>query len=128
MILAAYGDERSEEELSRLLKSRDVGTRARNVTFLERIGYHVKYGPTDLETVKQELAAGRYVIAFVQADFLSWANFGGLHAIVVVEQVFDNEIMIHDPAQPTGPQRVERDEFLLAWEEFDCTAAVVWRE
>lgn len=84
--------------------------------------------PLILRQLGKELAARRYVIAFVQADFLSWTNFGGLHAIVVIEQVSDKEIMIHDPAQPTGPQRIDRTEFLLAWEEFDNTAAVVWRD
>ncbi|NJM40416.1 MAG: hypothetical protein HC853_06450 [Anaerolineae bacterium] len=71
MVLASYGEEYSEDELSQLLKSRDFGTHARNITFLERIGYRVQFGPTSIETVRQELALGHCVIAFVLADFLS---------------------------------------------------------
>jgi ABC-type bacteriocin/lantibiotic exporter with double-glycine peptidase domain len=127
MILASYGEEYSEDELSKLLKSRDFGTHAPNVRFLERIGYRVHFGSSDLETVQRELALGHRVIAFVLADFLAWAKFSGLHAVVVVEQIFETEMTIHDPAEDHGPQTVSREEFLLAWGEFDNSAAFIWR-
>lgn len=57
MVLASYGEEYSEEDLSTLLKSRDFGTHARNIKFLERIGYRVRFGPSTLEVIERELAA-----------------------------------------------------------------------
>ena len=128
MILASYGEEYSEDELSKLLKSRDFGTHARNITLLERIGYRVQFGPSTLEAVQRELTLEHRVIAFVLADFLSWAQFSGLHAVVIVEQISETTLMVHDPAEAKGPQAVGRDEFLLAWSEFDNSAAFIWRE
>ena len=127
MILASYGEEYSEDELSKLLKSRDFGTHAPNITFLERIGYHVQFGSSTLETIQRELALGHGVIAFVLADFLSWTRYSGLHAVVVVEQISETLLMIHDPSAEAGPQAVSREEFLLAWGEFDNSAAFIWR-
>ncbi|NJM40415.1 MAG: hypothetical protein HC853_06445 [Anaerolineae bacterium] len=38
-----------------------------------------------------------------------------MHAVVVVEQVSETTLMIHDPVEEDGPQAVSREEFMLAW-------------
>jgi ABC-type bacteriocin/lantibiotic exporter with double-glycine peptidase domain len=125
MVLAAYGDERSEAELARLLGTEDFGTRARNITRLERLGYRVTYGTLSVADLQDALRIGRHVIAFVQAGFLSWPGFDGLHAMVVVEFLSEEVVAIHDPSEATGPRQVALNEFLLAWEEFDNMGAVL---
>ena len=127
MIFAVYGDERGENALSKLLGTGEFGTPVRNITRIGQFGYQVAYGSLSVNELYEHVAAGRYVIAFVLAEFLSWAEFSGLHAVAIVERIDSNMLAIHDPADPTGPRHVELNELLLAWEEFDNIAAVVWR-
>lgn len=124
MVLAAMGDFRTEDELARILNSYDFGTPARNITRLSSLGYRVTYESTTLDAMRAELDAGHFVIAFVRADFLPWSDFDGFHAIVVLE-VTDSEVVVNDPAQVEGALHLSTDGFLIAWAEFDQTAAFI---
>lgn len=126
MVLAAMGDERTEEQLATALGSYEFGTPASRVTYLVELGYQVQFGPSLLKELQAHLARGLFPIVFVRADLLPWADFGGFHALVLTE-ITPTDVALLDPALDDGPTRLTKDGFLLAWEEFDRLAAVISR-
>jgi len=124
MVLAALGDERTEEELVATLGSYEFGTPASRVPRLTELGYQVQFGPTSLEELQACLKRGLFPIVFVRADLLPWADFEGFHALVLVA-IGPKEVALLDSTLDSGPSRLSRDGFLLAWEEFDCLAAII---
>jgi ABC-type bacteriocin/lantibiotic exporter with double-glycine peptidase domain len=126
MVLAAMGDERTEEELATILGSYEFGTPASQVTRLAELGYQVQFGPSSLDELRVHLEHGRFPIVFVHAGLLPWADFAGFHALVLTE-VSPTDVALLDPALDSGPTHLSKDGFLLAWEEFDRLAAVISR-
>jgi hypothetical protein len=126
MVLAALGDKRSERAIANLLDSYPFGTPASRVTRLSQWGYHVRYGSFSLDELRDHIEPRRFPIVFVRADVLPWADFGGFHAVVLAT-ITDDGVNLLDPALATGPTQLAMKYFLLAWEEFDCLAAVVFR-
>lgn len=124
MVLAILDKEYSEAELARVMGSYEFGTPASRVTRLEKLGYRVKFGPSNLKELQTHLAQGLFPIVFVYAGFLPWADFEGFHALVLSE-VTGEDVALFDPALDDGPTRLSIDGFLLAWEEFDSLAAVI---
>ena len=104
--------------------SYEFGTPASRITRLRRWGYRVEFGPATIDDLRTQLELGWYPIVFVRADFLPWADFGGFHALVVGE-VTENTVYVFDPALDDGPTALSLGELLLAWEEFDCLAAMI---
>jgi predicted double-glycine peptidase len=126
MVCSALGEDRSETYWAAVLGSYNFGTPASRVSRLNAKGYQVTYGSTDLDALRDDLQAGQYAIVFVSADQLPWADFTGFHALVL-SNITSDEVFLHDPALPSGPNRLSRLEFLLAWDEFDYIAAVIAR-
>jgi len=124
MVLAALGDDISEEQLVAWLGSYEFGTPASRITRLRRWGFKVEFGPATFDDLRAQLELGRYPIVFVRADFLPWADFGGFHALVIGE-VTETTVYLFDPALDDGPTELSLGGLLLAWEEFDRLAAVI---
>ncbi len=124
MVLAALGDDFSEEQLATQLGSYEFGTPASRVIRLRRWGYRVEFGSSTIDDLRAQLESGCHAIIFVRADFLPWADFGGFHALVVGE-VTETAVHVFDPALDDGPTELSLDGLLLAWEEFDRLAAVI---
>jgi hypothetical protein len=80
-----------------------------------------------LDELQAHLENGLFPIVFVRADLLPWATWSGFHALVLVE-ITPTDLALFDPALDDGPTRLARDSFLIAWEEFDCLAAVISRQ
>jgi len=125
MVLAALGDTRSEAELAALLGSQAFGTPASRISELEKFGYRIIYDTFTLEDLRSYCQQGLHPITFVSADPLSWLPFRGAHAVVVLD-VGQDEMILHDPALETGAIRVTINEFLLGWIEFDQKAALIF--
>lgn len=126
MALAAFGANLDESRLAEILGSYEFGTPASRITRLNTLGYKVEYKPSSLDELRQQLDIDRAAIAFVRAEFLPWADFDGLHAVVIVT-IDDEHVTLHDPAQESGSTQISINGFLLAWEEFDSMAAIIWR-
>ncbi len=126
MVLATFGDKRTEAELAVILGSYEFGTPANRVTRLEKLGYRVKYGAFTLAELRNYLEQASHLIVFVSANFLPWADFDGFHALVLTE-ITSTGVMLLDPALDSGPTQLSTDGFLLAWLEFDYLAAVISR-
>jgi len=126
MVLTVLGDERTEERLATVLGSYEFGTPASRVTRLIELGYQVQFGPSSLKELQVHLERGSSPIVFVRADLLPWADFGGFHALVLTA-ISPTDVALLDPALDDGPTQLSKDDFLLAWEEFDRLAAVISR-
>jgi ABC-type bacteriocin/lantibiotic exporter with double-glycine peptidase domain len=124
MVLAALGRHYSEAELAQVMESYSFGTPASRVTRLQSLGYHVRYATMTAAELWEALEEGTSPIVFVWADFLPWADFTGFHALVLVD-LTDTHVWLHDPALEDGPTQLSIDGFLLAWEEFDRKTAVI---
>lgn len=126
MVLAAMGDERTEQQLATTLGSYEFGTPASRVTRLIELGCQVRFGSFSLDELQFHLERNLFPIVFVRADLLPWTDFGGLHALVLSEMT-PTDVALLDPALDGGPTWLSQDGFLLAWEEFDCLAAIISR-
>ncbi len=124
MVLATFGDHRSEAELARIMGSYEFGTPANRITRLEKIGYQVQYRSFSLDELQIHLEQESRCIVFVYAGFLAYADFEGFHALVLTA-VDPENITLLDPASNESPTVLSVDEFLLAWEEFDSLAAII---
>ena len=123
MILAYLGDDRTEDELARLLKSHPAGTASRNIRRLESWGYQVEYGQTSLARLHEYLTADLPPIIFVQTGSLNYWQENVNHAIVLVALTSEHATVI-DPEFDL-PQTVPLSHFLLAWSDFDYSFAVI---
>lgn len=124
MALAALGRHYDEAELARTMGSYPFGTPASRVTRLQSLGLHIHYSSMTAAELQAALHQGAFPIVFVLADFLPWADFTGFHALVLVD-MSDSHVWLHDPALADGPTQLSLDGFLLAWEEFDRKTAVI---
>jgi ABC-type bacteriocin/lantibiotic exporter with double-glycine peptidase domain len=102
MVLAAFGDEYTEAQIAAALDSYEFGTPASRVMRITELGYRVLYGPSTLEELEAHLKCRTLPIVFVQADLLPWADFGGFHALVLV-QITATKVALLDPALEDGP-------------------------
>ncbi len=60
MVLATMGDERTEEQLARVLRSYEFGTPASRVTHLTELGYKVQFGPSTFGELEAHLDGGLF--------------------------------------------------------------------
>jgi ABC-type bacteriocin/lantibiotic exporter with double-glycine peptidase domain len=126
MVLAHLGIFRSQEELAGLLNVRaEVGARSSSITRLASKTIAVHYAGGGFADLAVWLSKGAAIIAFIQAGELSyWQGNRFQHAVVIVG--FDeNDIYLLDPAFESALVRVDREEFLLAWDEMDNTYAAL---
>jgi ABC-type bacteriocin/lantibiotic exporter with double-glycine peptidase domain len=124
MVLAALGEDRPASRWAKFLDSYDFGTPASNVKNLQKIGYQVRYGTFSLDKLQSYMREGAYPIVFVRAGELPWSDFDSSHALVLT-QIDPTKVKLHDPALPDGPTYLSKEEFLLAWSEFDYLAAII---
>lgn len=126
MVLATMGDKHTEQQLAAILGSYEFGTPASRVTRLVELGYQVQFRSFSLDELQFHLEQSRFPVVFVGADLLPWADFGGFHALALNE-ITPTGVALLDPALDDGPTWLSKDGFLLAWEEFDCLAAIISR-
>jgi len=78
MVLAALGDDFSEERLAAQLGSYEFGTPASRITRLRRWGYRVEFGPATIDDLRTQLELGWYPIVLL----LAWEEFDCLAAVI----------------------------------------------
>jgi ABC-type bacteriocin/lantibiotic exporter with double-glycine peptidase domain len=123
MVLAYLGDERTENDLARVLKTRPFGTQASNVRLLASLGYTVTYGETSFTQLREFVQQGIPPIVFIQTGALGYWSENVNHAVVLIG-CDDERATVLDPAFDE-PQNVPINAFLLAWSDFDYRFAVV---
>jgi len=126
MVLKYLGVVRSQAELALQLGTRaNIGTPHSHLTRLKSPTIDVLYAAGDWDDLQQHLEQERPVIVFVQAGELPhWRGRKSRHAVVVVGIGLDTASVL-DPASSPKPIDVPVGDFMLAWDEFDNTFAVI---
>jgi hypothetical protein len=114
MVLAHYGDVRTEAELRSLLNTQPTGTPARNVMRLAGAAFEVYLRPSNLPELQQVLAAGQLPIVFLQTGALEYWSMDIFHTAVLVG-LDAATAALHDPYFTAAPQRTPVRAFEKAW-------------
>ena len=124
MVLAYYGDLRTEATLSVLLGTKPYGTPISNVSRLAAWGYRADLVTLTRAELEAWLDQGVPIIVRVWTGMLDYWSVETSHVVVVIGYD-DDGVILNDPGV-TGPARlVLWDAFLAAWAEFDETAVVI---
>ena len=124
MVMAYFGREVEEADLSRQLRSRPFGTRSSHIRLLEEWGWSVIYREGTLLDLQSHVASGVPCIAFVRAGVLPGWETDTSHSVVVVGFSVE-DVVVHDPAAEPGPERIPLESLMLAWSEFDYVYAAL---
>jgi len=125
MVLAFWGDPRSEAEIASLLGTKPFGTPISNATRLRAWNYDVSVAEQmQRATVESHLDEGTPVIARIWTAMLDYWQQATSHVVVIVG--YDEErVIVNDPALADGTRAILWDAFLAAWAEFDETAVII---
>ena len=124
MVAATFGHELTEQEIGQVMGSYGFGTPAGHLSRLRRFGYRVEQGNMDLFRLQEALDRRQKPILFVAAEQLPWADFSGLHPLVLTEMTV-KALQVLDPAQATGPTELSRQDFLRSWQPYHQLAAIL---
>jgi ABC-type bacteriocin/lantibiotic exporter with double-glycine peptidase domain len=116
MVLAHYGDVRTEAELRALLDTRPTGTRAGNLMRLSGAAFEVFLRPSNLVELQQVLAANQPVIVFLKTGPLEYWSIDIFHTAVLVG-LDSTTVALNDPYFATAPQTTSLQSFEKAWAE-----------
>ena len=114
MVLAYYGDIRSEAELRLLLDTQPTGTRAGNLMRLSGSAFEVYLRPSNLVELERVLADNQPSIVFLQTGNLEYWSMDIFHTAVVVG-VDAITVALLDPYFETAPQTTSLQSFEKAW-------------
>lgn len=124
MVLAYWGDKKSETAVARILESKRFGTPIGNAKKLETWHYRVQIRELNQTDLESYLSHGNPVIARVWTPMLDYWEVETSHVVAVVGYD-DTLVYLNDPAYRTAPQRVSWDAFLAGWAEYDETAVLI---
>ena len=114
------------ERLLEILKVDYFGASAYNLNYLASLGLAVTVDIHNMTVLREVLASGSPIIAFINTGELSYWPQITDHAVVVIR--FDeDQILINDPAFEEHPLGVINTKFELAWLRFDYLGAVIKR-
>src|SRR5258708_31127043 len=83
MVLAHYGDSRTEAELRLLLDTQPTGTRAGNVMRLSGAAFEVYLRPSNLVELQKVLAANQPPLVFLKTGSLEYWSIDIFHTAVL---------------------------------------------
>jgi hypothetical protein len=114
MVLAHYGDMRTEAELRLLLDTHPTGTRAANLMRLSGPAFEVYLRPSNLVELETVLAGNQPPIVFLKTGALKYWSMDIFH-MAVLTGVDTLTAALHDPYFATAPQTTSLHTFERAW-------------
>ena len=114
MVLAHYGDIRTEDELRLLLDTPPEGTRTGNVMRLSGSAFEVFLRPSNLVELSQMLASKQLPIVFLKTGDLDYWSVDIFHTALVIG-VNTTTVALDDPYFATAPQTTSLQSFEKAW-------------
>jgi ABC-type bacteriocin/lantibiotic exporter with double-glycine peptidase domain len=114
MVLAHYGDIRTESELRSLLDTRPTGTRAGNLMRLSGPALEVYLRPSNLVELEKSLTANQPPIVFLKTGSLEYWTVDIFHTVVLVG-VDSPTTALFDPYFATTPQNTSLQSFEKSW-------------
>jgi ABC-type bacteriocin/lantibiotic exporter with double-glycine peptidase domain len=124
MVLAHYGDVRSEADLRSLLDTQPTGTRAGNVMRLSGPAFEVYLRPSNLAELQAVLANNQPAIVFLKTGALEYWNMDIFHTAVLIG-LDAMTIALDDPYFAAAPQVTSLQSFERAWAETGQFAAFI---
>ena len=118
MALAQLGITVSQKELNRLFDLTPAGVPLPRLKRLERYGIRVTIQRGNHSDLLEAIDSGTAPIVFVRTGQLSYWNIDTQHA-VLISGYEGSDLLVNDPALRQAPQKVNANELLLAWDEFD---------
>jgi ABC-type bacteriocin/lantibiotic exporter with double-glycine peptidase domain len=117
----------SQHELNRLFDLTPVGVPLSRLKRLERYKIKVTIQKNgDLPQLLQCIDEGIPPLVFIHTGQLSYWQEDTQH-VILMSGYEDRDLWVNDPAFPEGPQRIQADELMLAWDEFDNIYATLTR-
>lgn len=114
-----------EVELRILLKTRPGGTSPVQIMWrLPELGFEAVVQSGSQPILREALAAGNPCIVHVWTQAIPHWQGETIHALVVAE-LTEESILVHDPTLPTGPTEISLDVFLRAWAATDYLIIVI---
>jgi ABC-type bacteriocin/lantibiotic exporter with double-glycine peptidase domain len=122
MVLAHYGQLRSEEEVRQLLGTGPHGTPARAILQVAPLGFHVQLGRSNLAELATALRGGVPPMVFVETTPLDYWKQRCDHVAVVVG-LQAASVSLNDPHFDIALNRLPLASFRQAWASNVCWAA-----
>jgi len=127
MVLAFYGEYRSEDELRLLFKTRVTGTSPANVMLnLPGIGFDAYVFDGFQTFLRERISEGVPCIVHLWTGPLPHWQDAVIHAVVVTD-IAEDTIVINDPVLETPATAVPLGAFLQAWAATDHTLILITR-
>jgi ABC-type bacteriocin/lantibiotic exporter with double-glycine peptidase domain len=124
MVLAHYGRPFTEAEVRQHLGTGPHGTRARDISQVESLGFDVQIETADLGQLAGALHSGVPPIVCLETTFLPYWKTSCDHVAVVVG--FDpTAVFLNDPYFDSAPQQTTLGDFERAWASNDHLAAFI---
>ncbi len=124
MVLAPYGDIRTEAELRSLLDTQPTGTRAGNVMRVSGSTFEVSLRPSNLAELQQVVADQQPPIVFLKTGALEYWSMDIFHAAVLIG-LDASTVAVNDPYLATAPQTTPLQSFERAWAETGQFTALI---
>ncbi len=124
MVLAYYGDVRSEADLRTLLDTQPTGTRAGNVMRVSGSALEVYLRPSNLAELQAVLAGNQPAIVFLQTGALEYWSMDIFHTAVLVG-LDAMTVALNDPYFAAAPQMASFQNFEKAWAATGQFAALI---
>ncbi len=116
MVLAHYGDVRSEADLRSLLDTQSTGTRAGNLMRLSGPALEVHLRSSNRLELEKALADNQPPIVFLKTGVLEYWELDIFHTVVLIG-LDAASVALHDPYFANGPQTTALQSFEKAWAE-----------
>jgi ABC-type bacteriocin/lantibiotic exporter with double-glycine peptidase domain len=124
MVLAYYGDVRSEADLRTLLNTQPTGTRAGNIMRVSGPALEVYLRPSNLAELQAVLADNQPAIVFLQTGALEYWSMDIFHTAVLVG-LDAVTVALNDPYFTAAPQMASLQSFEKAWAATGQFAALI---
>jgi ABC-type bacteriocin/lantibiotic exporter with double-glycine peptidase domain len=124
MVLAYYGDVRTEAELRSLLDTQPTGTRAGNIMWVSSPAFELYLRSSNMAELQKALADHQPPIVFLQTGPLEYWNMDIFHTAVLVGLDAANAVL-NDPFFATAPQTTSLQSFEKAWSHTSQLAAFI---
>jgi predicted double-glycine peptidase len=114
MVLAHYGELRTEADVCVLLDTQETGTRAGNVMRLSGDAYEVYLRPSNLAELRQALTDKQPSIVFLRTGALEYWSMDIFHTAVLIG-CDASRVALNDPYFAAAPQTTSMENFEKAW-------------
>jgi ABC-type bacteriocin/lantibiotic exporter with double-glycine peptidase domain len=114
MVLAHYGELRTEAEIRSILMTQPTGTRAGNIMRISSPAFEVYLRPSNIVELQKVLADNQPPIVFMQTGSLGYWNMDIFHVAILIGLDGVNTVL-NDPYFGTAPQTASLQSFEKAW-------------